>query len=408
MHSILLVIAIYSIAIWFSPFPYWSTYRLLWRHVLFDRAQQIGLRTRLRQAWLLIRHLILVPVWTLLWHLDEILFPSYRAVKFEPLFIVGQPRCGTTLLHRTLATDEESFFSIRHFEWRFPYLVLLKPLAWLHVDRLFSRIGYWPNTVAGKEAASMHPDRLSDYEEDGIFYEERFLHHYFVYLRFPYPGLLGYLDEFPGLPEAARKKILTTYDLVIHKIAYLRGGKQKIYLSKEVTSHNKIPFLIRQYTNAKFVVIVRHANDYISSLVALVRKSTLVKTGVDPVEIPGWKREIIANMAKNSRYLVHLCVDVMPPERQYRITFNRFTKQIESTVKEIHAWLGIPLSEEVVHHLKLLEEKQQNRKRGYRVDEIHSAGFEEYDQFVDRLSIREETEEQWAKSRLGQNITSHV
>jgi hypothetical protein len=53
--------------------------------------------------------------------LDEMLFPAYRRVTIgRPILIVGNPRSGTTFLHRVLSLDEERSFDFRMWEIIFP------------------------------------------------------------------------------------------------------------------------------------------------------------------------------------------------------------------------------------------------------------------------------------------------
>ena len=248
MYTLTFVIVFsYFAGILFSPFPYWTTYWVLWRHVLLDQTPGITLMARVRQAKLLTRYFLLTPVWTLLWYLDDLFFPRYKQMQVKPVFIIGEPRSGTTLLHRTLGADSKRYFAIRHIEWRYPYIIVQKLIETLGLTEKLKHLNYWPNTEIGQEAARMHPNNLYDFEEDGIFYEERFLHHFFIYLRFPYPALLNYLDDYPSLPPRVQRQILDAHRKVIQKVMYLRGDPGLKYLSKEVTSHNKIPYLLGLY-----------------------------------------------------------------------------------------------------------------------------------------------------------------
>src|SRR6476469_6006858 len=81
------ILVLYVGAGWFSVFPYWATYRVLWGKVLFDPTPEIGAAARLRQAKFLIQHLLLAPLGTGLWYLDDIFFPEYRRMQVRPLFI---------------------------------------------------------------------------------------------------------------------------------------------------------------------------------------------------------------------------------------------------------------------------------------------------------------------------------
>ncbi len=377
-----LLIVIYLTGIMLSPFPCWPTYRLLWKKVLFTRNASIPLSVRLNQARFLLKSIALCPLTTLLWYLDELLYPEYKQVKIKPVFIIGQPRSGTTFLHRTLAADKQNFIALKHIEWRYPFVLFqrcLKKFAW--VKRLTER-NYWPDTEEGRLAAKMHPNSLSDCEEDGIFFEECFLHHMFIYLRFPYPELLQHVDSFQVLSQKQQERMLSAHQKAIQKAIYLRGHDESYYLSKEVTSHNKIPSLIKRYPDAKFIISVRHSDDFMSSLLALVRQSTLSKTGVDPMTIPGWEEAFIKRMQEDSLRLRDLCENEINPDRQVRIMFSDFTHHISRSLSLVYEKYGLVMGEEQLSYLKDVEESQADRKRGYYYDVDSFSGFEDFDQFV--------------------------
>ncbi len=384
------VFVIYFVAIVFSPFPYWPTYRLLWRYLLLKKQSDIGVQARLRQAKFLIKPLAFDPFSTLFWYIDEIFYSAYRKREVDPVFILGQPRSGTTFLHRTLAEDDKNFVAIKHIEWRYPYLCVQKLIA--RFDWIQGLLGgnYWPDTEEGRKASRMHPNSLSDWEEDGIFFEEAFLHHFFIFLRFPFPDLLDKVDDFEGLPEKDQKRILLAHKKVIQKILYLRGLNGQRYLSKEVTSHNKIEQIIKLYPNARFVISARHSGDFMNSLLKLVRYSTMSKIGVDPQLIPGWEKVFVERMYNDSLQLVDLVTNHISQDRQVKVAFRHFTGNVLGEVERIYRDLGLDLSVEYETYLVDLCARQKNRDRGYSYQKKPYAGFEVFDQFVnDAIENRE-------------------
>lgn len=368
----------------YSPFPYWPTYFRLWRSVLFSSSLQLPFSTRIRQAALLVRYAALTPFWSILWYLDELLFPNYRKQEINPIFIIGQPRSGTTLLHRTLANDQATFFAVRHIEWRFPFITVQKLIAGLNLTSYFNNLSYWPSNAVGKAAAQMHPNHLSDWEEDGIFYEERFLHHFFVFLRFPYPELLSQLDGFLNLPQRVQKKMLQKHHQVIQKVKYLRGNSNLQFLSKEVTSHNKIPSLLEQYSSARYIVITRPSREFMNSLMLLVRASTESKTGIDPKLIPGWEDLILKRMVADSRLLVQLCTKKIQESQQIRINYQVLNEKPLETVSYLYAKLKLQIPPELRNYLLQLHEQQKNRSHDYKYDAVRWPGFEDFDVFVEQ------------------------
>lgn len=369
--------------IFVSPFPYWPTYFRLWRCVLFSPG---SIAAKRRQCRFLLRAAAVAPLCGLCWLVDEIFYAGYRRQTITPVFIVGQPRSGTTLLHRTMALDRRTFLAVRHLEWRYPFICVQKMFRVFGLDERLCESSYWPDSEAGKLAAKMHPNTLGDWEEDGIFFEENFLHHFFIFLRFPYPDLLSCVDGFPELPEAAQARMLKTHRRVLQKVRYLRGGEPPYYISKEVTSHNKIPALRRLYPDARFIIIAREANDFMASLTQLMRMSTLSKTDVDPVTIPGWEFAVMQRMRNDSNRLVALTLDGIPRDAQVRVHGRTVMEDIAGSIVLIYRELGLDPGRELIVHLERLQADQRVRQRGYEYSHERLQGFVEYDAFVARLA----------------------
>jgi hypothetical protein len=330
-----------------------------------------------------------------MWYLDELLFPAYKQQRIKPVIIIGQPRSGTSFMHRTLAKDEKNFFAVRHIEWRYPYITIQKLVGLLNLADKLKNTSYWPDNKAGRKAAKMHRDTLYDYEEDGIFYEECFLHHFFIFLRFPYPDLFSYLDDFPALPDKVQEHIIDTHRKVVQKISYLRGGNTT-YLSKEVTSHNKMDRILKLYPEAKFIVLARKSGDYLNSLLELVRNSTKAKNDVDPYTVPGWESVFVERMQRDSILLIDLLEHRIDRENQIRISYERLLDNIELSINYIYARLGRTLSRSYLPYIEEVTQKQQNRDSGYQYENRQFEGFERFDTFVSEVNI----EHQSALTRL--------
>jgi omega-hydroxy-beta-dihydromenaquinone-9 sulfotransferase len=378
---LLVALALYVLGLVFSPFPYGRTYFLLWKRVLFGRTH--GWRPRMRQARFLLSYALSTPVFTALWYLDELLYPGYRKLEVRPVFILGQPRSGTTFLHRTLASDRENFTAARHIEWRYPFISVQKLIRCSSLARRLLQKNYWSNTPAGEVAARMHPNKLDDWEEDGIFFEERFLHHFFIFLRFPWANLLDYLDDFTRLPEKVRRDMLATHRRVIQKVIYLNGAGDLRYLSKEVTSHTKFPEILSYYPEADFIFSLRDSGGFMNSLLALIRYSTMSKTGVDPLTIEGWEAAVLRRMEKDSARLLNIIEHQVAPERRVLLSYAAITTDIAAAVGKIYTHLDLTQSESCRKHLDEVRARQLERGRGYNYEVRAFPGFGSFDQFVE-------------------------
>ncbi len=378
---------IYLLGFVFSPFPYWKTYFILWHNILFNKKSRNYGISKFKQARFLMHYALFCPLWTFLWYLDELLYPHYHQKKIQPIFIIGQPRSGTTFLHRTLANDAEHFIAIRHIEWRYPYIIAQKLFHYFPCFKCWVSKNYWPNNATGQKVSKMHPNTLSDWEEDGIFFEECFLHHFFIFLRFPDIGLLSYLDDFQLLPKKTQKKMLRIHKKVIQKVIYLRKGSNQFYLSKEVTSHNKMKKIMLLYPDAKFIISARESSGYMNSLLELMRCSTQSKTNIDPIHIPEWESTFIKRMRKDSLLLVDLCEKEINKKDPIYVVFNVFTQDIIPSIEYIYRQLNCPISQSYRHYLEQLSITQQKRKKGYSYDKKYYKGFERFDEFIQNIQI---------------------
>lgn len=389
--SIAILCALYGVSIVFSPFPLWRSYLRLWLNVfsLHGSAAEIPLKTRWRQMRFLSIHLFAAPVTTTLWWLDELLYPAYRRKEVRPVFILGQPRSGTTLLHRTLAADENNFVAVRHIEWRFPYITVQKLLQRFPLARRYLQRSYWPSTPAGQLASRMHPNKLGDWEEDGIFFEECFLSHFFIFLRFPCPDQLDDFDDFERLPRGARKSMLQTHRKVIQKVLYLRDGNGRCggrYLSKEVTSHSKFPEILELYEDADFIFSLRQSDGFMNSLLALVRYSTLSKTGLDPLTLSGWQDAVISRMQRDVKQLMEIVRNHADPRRSVLLSYREVTGDLAGSVRRIYRQLHIHLSPDAARRLEETSATQRDRDRAYDYEQNSFCGFEEFDTFVSQVA----------------------
>lgn len=383
IFTILFVVIIISVVL--SPFPYWKTYLLLWKIVILSKPPGITIKAKIKQATFLLKHFLLCPVFTFFWYLDEFFFAEYKNIHISPVFIIGQPRSGTTFLHRTLANDTGSFLAIKHIEWRYPFISLQLLFNKLKITQKISTKSYWPKNSISEIAAKMHPNLLSDWEEDGVFFEECFLHHFFIFLRFPYPELLSYLDNFDSLPKRTKEKFLQIHQTVVKKMLFLNGSKTKYYISKEVTSHNKIPYLLKLYPHAKIIVCVRESKGFMNSLLPLVKYSTQAKNQIDPTHISGWEDCILTRMKNDSKLLITLCNDIIPREMQTRVTYNILMGNLVETIQYIYREHNLEVRSDYLDFLQKSVSRQETRSKGYNYDMTTFNGFDEYDDFVDTV-----------------------
>ena len=213
--------------------------------------------------WVLINRLAL--------SLDELLFPKYRSTAIrDPLFIVGPPRSGTTLLHRLIAEDTDQFTTFPLWELLLAPAICQKYL-WIgvwRVDRVLGaplrRLLAWTEGIVGRWMEQLHPTSLQMPEEDYLLLATQracFL----LVLVFPECDAvwdLGQFDErFSG---SQRDRVLHVYRRLIQRHVYVRGP-EKHYLSKNPSFTGWIHSLHREFPDARFVGLTRTPEETIPS-----------------------------------------------------------------------------------------------------------------------------------------------
>lgn len=208
--------------------------------------------------------------------LDEILFPGYRKVEVrEPLFILGVPRSGTTLLHRTLAEDER-FTTFSTWECLFAPSITAR-MFWRAVGSLDRVIGGLLSKALSRLVAlflggldDVHAVDLDAAEED-YFALVPLWACFILFVPFPYAPWLRdvrYFDR--DMTEAGRKRLLDYYEACLKKHLYVHRGKT--LLSKNAAFASLADSLAERFPDARFVCCLRDplaaAPSQLSSLAA--------------------------------------------------------------------------------------------------------------------------------------------
>ena len=379
--TVLLVVALLYV---FCPFLLWRSYFSVVRAVILSK--DLDARGRMSMLVHLGKELLYAPLLTLFWLLDELLWHGYRKAQVQaPVFVMSQPRSGTTFLLRTLACDEESFFVLKHLDWRIPFISFWKLIDAFGWRERLEQIDYWPGTEIGRLASKMHSHNLGSVEGHGVFFEERMYHHYFTFRRFPLPEVLQRVDGVEMLTPGEKKKLVSALRTAVRKAAYYRG-KGRFWLTKENENVDIFRLVREAFPDSRFLVIMRPPSAFVSSYIRMSDSCTTPKHGTDPKTIPGWYE---ANMEfRRGQCDKHMafCRELEAQDAVTYVTFERFTGDVSSAAADIYKSLGISMSTGFAEHLRHIQQKQNHRDRGYVNPDANDAGFEAYAQFVERVA----------------------
>ncbi len=373
-----------------NPLSHWGSYWCVFRATCMEK--QLPKRIKMQLLAYLLRDLALSPLRCTLWLLDEIIFSQQlNCISLKsPVFIVSQPRSGSTFLHRLLADDKDVFFAVTYLEWRWPYICVWYLLDRLELRDWINNWSYWSNkNTASFLASQMHPHLYGDHEEYGVFLEEKFYHHYFVFRRFPFIPILDKVVHFDTLNSKDQERLLGVFERVIRKVAYYRS-ENRIWLTKE---NESVPFycaLLKIFPRATLVFLVRDYKDMLSSYITLSRESTLAKTGVDKSSSTIWHRANLEFRRRECAEFVIFYDKLREHGRAVLLNYNDLTSNVFESVLRLYQYLQIDMSEDRALCLLNLTVTQRTRTRNYAVSNLSSKDVTGFDEFADLVRFSQQ------------------
>ncbi len=279
--------------------------------------------------------------------LDELLFPGYRDVEIkEPVYIVGNPRSGTTFLQRLMARDDTTFNSMRTWEMLLAPSITFRKVFWA-VSRLDRQLGSHLHRLVGmleeswQEENVVHRIALRAPEED-----EYLLVHIFSSLKiWLYAAMVEeasaytYFDS--RMPEPDKDRIMTFYRRCVQRHLYAHGDRDKHYLAKNPHFSPMIDTLYDYLPDAKIIYLVRNPLDMIPSYISLKEEEWQL-LGNPPEEYAS--RPYVLEMADHWYTYPLERLEQAPEESHIIVNFNDLVNDAGQTVRSIYKRFGLELS----------------------------------------------------------------
>ncbi|MFN2290872.1 MAG: sulfotransferase family protein [Anaerolineae bacterium] len=281
--------------------------------------------------------------------MDAIFFRGYEQVPVRaPVFIVGNPRSGTTLLHRLLSQDRDQFTTMRMWEVLFAPSILQRRLvrALTSLDRrLGSPLGRRVADVetGWQEQSVMHRVSLTAPEEDDYL----LLHIWsaltiglssgLVHQALPYT----YFDTVLSEPERAR--IMGFYRKCVQRHLWARGHRSgnKRYLAKNPALSPKLATVWEFFPDARVIYIVRNPLEMVPSYLDMMEFSW--RTIGVPIE-GDTLRDYILEMAEHWYTYPLRLFETVPQDKYAVVRYDDLEDDPEAVITAIYQRFGYDMS----------------------------------------------------------------
>jgi hypothetical protein len=321
-----------------------------------------------KRFFILLVIFLLYPIWflsiRLAYGLDQLFYPGYHDQNIkQPIFIIGNFRSGTTLLHRLIAKDPQ-FTGMKTWEiYVAPSITQRKLIHWLlkinnFIGNPIQKIiqGFEKSL---KEYSYMHKTGLREIEEDSHI----FLHlwsTYDLFAFFPFPELIHqyiYYDD--EVPDEQKEDEMTYYQEVIKRHIYANNGRR--YISKSPQYSPKVKTLHKKFPDAKFINLIRSPLKVIPSSISMF--SNHWKTYGEPKEeYPQTASDVIQEQAKHWYLYPHQYLKNLPPDQYIVLRYPDLVADPKAAIVSIYQQLGIEMTTEFLDVLTKESEKAKQFK----------------------------------------------
>lgn len=304
--------------------------------------------------------------------LDELFFRGYRKIEIrEPVFVTGVPRSGTTLVHRTLAVDQQ-FTTLSTWECLFAPSISQRRFIRLvasidgRVGKPLGRLLKWLERKAFGALDDVHDMSLADAEEDYLVFLP-VMSCFILVVPFPYSNWLWDIGQFDRRVDPAwRKRLLTYYRRCVQKHLYA-SPPGKRFLSKNASFSPLLGSLFSEFPDARFVFCLRDPLEVVPSQLSSLRGG-MALFGNDPYDA-GFRDRIIDQLAYYYRNLIGTAI---PEDQRVSLNMSQFKTDLASGVEAIYAGLGLALPGDYRARLGSLADdaRQYASAHRYRLDEF--------------------------------------
>ena len=294
--------------------------------------------------------------------LDHLFFWSVRKPLNNPIIIVGNPRSGTTFLHRFLIKQQVGSGS-QLWQTLYPSILvqkLVKPFL-----PLMEKI-----SPARHHSTEAHKTSLTSVETDDVSLLFRYLDGFFLYgffLTFDDDDLFHWVD--PKIRDTSKR------DFKWFESTWKRNlisNKSNRYIGKLFSLSSNLPSFQKQYEDAKILYMIRDPLSVIPSGLSLVTGVLDKKFDFWSLESETKKRFInrlyLALVELLKRFHQDWVNNKIDKEKVMIIRFDFMMNNFESLMDDIIEFLNIQRNDQLLKDIQHTAEKQREYQSGHKYD----------------------------------------
>ncbi|MCA8995964.1 MAG: sulfotransferase [Planctomycetaceae bacterium] len=311
---------------------------------------------------------------TIGWGMDLLIFPRLKKQKVEsPIFIIGTPRSGTTLLHRLISECHPNAVTTPLWQTLFPSLTQQRIIRGVDTfDRVCLK-GWFRRYLVKFENAlfrgweGIHSTGFEAIEECEAVWLLA-MSSPAIYLLVPYIDKLPEI-QFLDHESGRRKQTLTKYYRGFLQRQMYGTRRGQFYLGKNVFFLGRLAALMEEFPDARFVHVVRDPAQSIPSSVSMFTKPWNIHSP-DLVHDKKHYRQMAEIFCHDDRHLVDIYDQF--PGRILTVQYHDLIQSPRDVVCDISEKLGIGISPDSIPSLERQDKEQQHytSKHRYSLEEF--------------------------------------
>ena len=270
--------------------------------------------------------------------IDEIFYSGFHKTEIkQPVFIISNPRSGTTYLHRLIALDKDRFAYTKFshtFQMTASFARFYNVIRWIDRNILRGIITRTMDKVDEKFWGGwddIHALGFNKTEEDEMVFAQMMMS-VGVYIPFPYFHLTTDTKFLDNETPEVKQNVMDFYQSSIKRFMY-GAGEGKTYMAKNVMSTGRFKTLIQRFPDAKIIYIARHPYEAVPSFASMF--SAMYKL-YSPMADNDPAKKTWAQLGIDYFNYSQEMRRTLPPQQFYQLKYDDLLSDPQGTVLKIY------------------------------------------------------------------------